>query len=576
MSIEETAVQIDVTVDNAEAISSLNEVNRSLGNLEDGAEATESAIKGTDRATRGLSSGLNSVSGSSNRAESQISKLAKGFLTLELAKKALEVTTRVLISSFNDYAATSAQNTQAQTAMVSELAELKSAFAEALFGGGNFELIVSEIRVTLELMTRAINTAAPAMQDLFGTQMREATGILNNFLPVLITFLEQMQRIVDVFQYLTDIVNPFDTFTAGARELSNVFSGESGLGEALKNYWRDVSGAEAFINPAVRAQDELTASLQRTTVAQAQASLEARRARYAAGQAAAAEAEAAGATAEATSGLNSFSSWFTRISEMAPAAQEGIRGTSRAVDELAEQLQIMENRNADLWAGFMAASAEVRAEEEERLGAIQDAADREFEIRSILNEKIKNQAEQTAAAALETNRLLQEQLSEQEELAAIQRQEKINEIANIAKEAGGVAGDFLSAGLDAAVAGKDFGKVALKMFGDYLASKGQAMFVEGTVDTAVGIASGNPKQIQQGGAEIAGGIALMAAGKGIGGAAKGKGGGGARASAAPTASAQPVQNTVNQVVNFGFVGDRRAAARDVAGVTEQGLRLGYQ
>jgi hypothetical protein len=460
--------------------------------------------------------------------------------------------------------------------MVSELGELKSAFAEALFGGGNFELIVSEIRVTLELLTRAIRTASPAMQDLFGTQMREATSSLNNFLPVLITFLEQMQRVVDVFQYLTDIVNPFDTFTAGARELANVFSGESGLGEALKNYWIDVSGAEAFINPAVNAQDELTASLERTTVAQAQASLEARRARYAAGQAAAAEAEATAATAEATSGLNSFSSWFNRISEMAPAAQEGIRGTSRAVDELAEQLQIIEDRNADLWAGFMAASAEVRAEEEQRLGAIQDAADREFEIRSILNEKIKNQAEETAAAALETNRLLQEQLSEQEELAAIQRQEKISEIANIAKEVGGVAGDFLSAGLDAAVAGKDFGKVALKMFGDYLASKGQAMLVEGAVDTAVGIASGNPQQVAKGASELAGGAALMAAGKGIGGAAKGKGGGGARASAAPTASSQPANNTVNQVVNFGFVGDRRAAARDVAGVTEQALRLGYE
>jgi hypothetical protein len=148
-------------------------------------------------------------------------------------------------------------------------------------------------------------------------------------------------------------------------------------------------------------------------------------------------------------------------------------------------------------------------------------------------------------------------------------EEKQDRIASIAGDIGSLSAGLMADGFDAGFTGKDFGKEALKSIGDFMAKKGQALLVQGGVDLALSLF--NPKLGPQGGAEIAGGAALIAAGKGLGGIAKsGKGGGGGSpAKAAPASSAGSVKNvTLNSSVSMGFVGDRRSAARELQSINE--------
>lgn len=111
---------------------------------------------------------------------------------------------------------------------------------------------------------------------------------------------------------------------------------------------------------------------------------------------------------------------------------------------------------------------------------------------------------------------------------------------------------------------KERKEAAKKAIGGVLTAEGGGLVAQG-IGNLIAL---NPI----GALQIAGGASMIAAGKKLG--AGSAGGGGGAASAPASVPAQNIQagssTTINPVVNFGFVGDRRAAYRDVEEANRRG------
>lgn len=259
------------------------------------------------------------------------------------------------------------------------------------------------------------------------------------------------------------------------------------------------------------------------------------------------------------------------VSDVTEATRSHISAINDEAEAEQEAQRAREERGRRLQELLDESYAQVR-DNEERLQAEQENA----------RERERQRAEDEAAERLKIEQDLiarmEEARREYENNQARAMRERLDKIKSEASGAADAISGLLGAGLDAGFEKrKDFGKVALKMIGDYMVKRGGAMLTEGAVDLAVGAVSLNPQQVAVGAAKTAGGAALITGGKALGAA----GGGGGGKKAAPTATATPAiapttqSTTINNQISFGFVGDRRAAARDVAQVSEQSARLGY-
>lgn len=120
---------------------------------------------------------------------------------------------------------------------------------------------------------------------------------------------------------------------------------------------------------------------------------------------------------------------------------------------------------------------------------------------------------------------------------------------------------------------EEFKKNSGKIIGGMISNLGKTMVAAGVAISIGDPAAGFLPNPARGAALIGAGTAAIVLGATLGAAGGGKT---KAAAAAPTAPGGNSQSTViNQTVQFGFVGDRRAAARDVAIETDRAARLGY-
>jgi len=182
------------------------------------------------------------------------------------------------------------------------------------------------------------------------------------------------------------------------------------------------------------------------------------------------------------------------------------------------------------------------------------------------------QAVEQAAALEQRNeqrRLADEELLEQQRLAYEAQQALAEENARRQEQiqqrlVGGVTS--LNSAILAAEgkSAKERRRALRKALGQEMVVKGQALLAEGTATIAA-----NPVK---GGLQIAGGIALQAAGRAF--ANGGRGGGGGGSNAAPRQAVTNQDVTFIQQTQFGFVGDRRAATREIENINREALERG--
>jgi len=571
MTTETATYIINVDVKNQEAVDQLNRTAASLNVMGSAADRSAKEIDDVTRSSRSASAAQRGLDSSSSKLGKAITGLAAGFITLELAKKAVQAVTRTLSASFAAFAETNTVASTQITEAKRSLTELQAALGEVIFGGETGNAIFETLNRTMHLFKSFVDENREAIQTL--------TSVLTTVFEVaMISVLVTIDLVSKAVEYIKL------TFESWQNAVTALIASFTGLIALL------TGGLLTVMRVVLTAIGNLIgglASLARATGMDGMATMLDGVAASMDGYAAAMERGAAAAVEFARGqgdvvvqtgrnqldntreflGLNDDpNAAFERPTELRPStpATPGVsdgevatavgrsRGGSRPIRQEVE-IVVVESKDS---LGALTTSEGAKA-----AVALQALKARQ----ALLLE-----AELVSAEAMRVMRL-DAAIAEADEIARI-FEERMRRISDIAREVGSTAGGFLGAGLDAAFSGKDFGKVALKMIGDYLASKGSAMLTEGAVDIAVG-AFGNPAQVARGAAEVAGGTALVATGKGLGGAAKGRGGG--RVGAVPTASAAPTQGNVVNNVSFGIVGDRRAAAREVAYVTEQGARLGF-
>jgi len=189
-----------------------------------------------------------------------------------------------------------------------------------------------------------------------------------------------------------------------------------------------------------------------------------------------------------------------------------------------------------------------------------------------VREQATKLAEAQAAALMHRNelrRLADEELLEQQRLAYEAQQALAEENARRQEQiqqrlVGGVTS--LNSAILAAEgkSAKERRRALRKALGQEMVIKGQALFAEGAATVIA-----NPAK---GALQIAGGIALQAAGRGF--ANGGGGGGGGRSNAAPRQAVTNQDITFIQQTQFGFVGDRRAATREIENINREALERG--
>ena len=437
------------------------------------------------------------------------------------------------------------------------LNSLRVAAADAALGGGNAELIFSNLSVAMQRVTEIINENDAALREF----TREGVAFVIEGLGLLIESVGQARIVfvelraavqasieglllldstirtvatgglTEIYRRLNDLEGPLDRFLRRSGEIS----GELDIGRGVAGAFADETGRVA----------QVTANFARAL----------REGRSAVG-------EQILTVNELIDRYAVLRGLFGGGQDAPPSGLSGGSGGSGDDDEAKRERQQEIEREAE--------SLRITIEGLQAKGAAKLAAEEAEEMRLAEKRELRKQRDQELADNLIR---IEEHLAQKRSEIA---QREADEAAALLQERQDMAREYASSigGLIAELAGgqRKALDVIKQFIGQELIAKGQSFLLE-----AAAMAFIPGKQPLAAGL-IAASVAMIAAG-----AKLSKTGGGARSTSAASAGTAPLpqaaqateQRTVTTQVNFGVVGDPRAAAQMVADMNRRAIREGY-
>ena len=512
----------------------------------------DSDLLTTSRRLEGVENNLESLAREGRQASTSLRGVGRaalgaigGLVSLEAAKQALTSTINVLRASIEAYAESSEEGRRTVDAVSSSINSMKAALGEAIIGGDNAQVVVESLNETFDKLRQYIDDNSEAIAqltvdglELFGETV-EKTLVLIDDLRV-------------IFAGLNHVLS--DTDTALGRVVGVLQEAERQInltGRAFR-FLRDQ--AEAVLPPIEEGSfrfmhlEQAADGASNSVLNYASSLVEAARI----------SSEVFGAASD--------------IGVPEPPRRRGRRDDSEECKLALQEEFFAAEREAQKTQQQQ--MMELLAEQEQaRIDLIAQAAKAEEIEQSLIREKEFEAQMSHLVRMAEMEKAMRDQagaqkLAGQEKLEAdlaAQREKWTKFGQDAASTASRLA-------LAASVGSAKERKKALKQaLGQELITKGGALVATG-IGNAIAL---NPK----GALEIAGGVSMIAAGAKLAGGGGG-GGGGKGAKTPPTNStpASATNNTQNVVINqntsFGFVGDRRAATREIEQINERSIERG--
>lgn len=534
----------------------------------------DSDLLATDQRLERVEEGLEAVAREARQAGKAFGRVGvaaggavAGLVSMELAKRALETATRAATASIEAFAEVNEEAAGYLAATSAELDILKVAFGEALIGGENLTNMTGQLNFVLQSLTDLVNTNQEAFQRLSRTGLQIA---LNGAISLGQGFI----RLAQFATFMKSVIQA----SAVAFQLAGAKSDEfavrltMGLQDAISGATRTMADfAQTLLDFAGPMLGPLGDELQVFVdsidgVAEAQENYTQTLAE-----------EHAHVVAN-----------ITRLEGELRAAQDSGLETVNDLQTAYDALTVTrEGLNAAIEDGTIAMHASSEAESSGGSGTGSGEPDEEVKL---LSDVLAEQAVVRKAAGfalLEAQRLEQErQLEAQAEFLAAQqmaeeeafaiRQASVRrqqaELKELRDKHTAIATDgaksLQSALLAVSVGTAKQRKAALKKaLGQELIQRGGALIAQG-IGNAIAL---NPK----GGFEIAGGASMVAAGAKLSGGGGGKGGSPTANTTPPSSTTNTTNITYNQSTQFGFVGDRRAAIKELEEINQGSQDRGY-
>ena len=447
-----------------------------------------------------------------------------GLVSMELAKRALAGAVRGVTASIRAFAETNEEAQAGLDNLNSSLEDLKVAFGEAIIGGDNASATIGVLSERLDVLTGFVEDNSDDIGDLARVSLQT-------------------------------LISSFQGAGTAALSLARALTFIALANEAVQTSANDSQQRVDQFGDAIESQG---ARLQRMAD-----SLEDLQNNFSTFD----FAEASAGTGQATSNILDYAG---AVLEAARAHRVLRSSSGSGVDEEAEKA--------------LAAAQLIAAGEFKRVEAIKDAARMEGEARKAAQDSAFEKEKEYQMLQLESQKeFLVAQAVLEAEFTTMRNEQRLaaQEAADAAMEAQQKKTIAITQSLAAstqklalaASAGtaKERKKALKKALGQELLSRGGALIAQG-IGNAIAL---NPI----GALQIAGGASMVAAGAKLGGGGGGgKGGGGAGGSTArstPAAATTNTQNvTINQSTQFGFVGDRRAATREIEEINRRSMDRG--
>lgn len=512
----------------------------------------DSDLLTTSRRLEGVENNLESLAREGRQASTSLQGVGRaalgaigGLVSLEAAKQALTATINGLRASIEAYAESNEEGRRTVDAVSSSINSMKAALGEAMIGGDNAQVVVESLNETFDKLRQYIDDNSEAIAELtvdglelFGSTV-EKTIVLVDDLRV-------------IFTGLNHVLN----------------DSESALGKVIGV----LQSAERHINLTGRAFEFL-----RNQAEAALPSIEDGSVRF---------MHVERAADDASNSILDYASSLVeaaRISSEVFGAASDV-GVPEPPGDGRDDRDNGEERKLALQQEFFAAQREAQKEqqrammellgeqEKARIDLIAQAAKAEEIEQSLIREKEFEAQMAHLMRMAEMEKAMRDQagaqkLAGQEKLEAAQAAQR-QKWTKFGQDAASSAQRLaLAASVGSA---KERKKALKKALGQELITKGGALIATG-IGNAIAL---NPK----GALEIAGGASMVAAGAKLAGGGGGGGGKGAKTPPANSTPASATNNTQNVVINqntsFGFVGDRRAATREIEEINERSVERG--
>jgi len=489
----------------------------------------DSDLVTTDNRLEQVENGLEAVAREARQAGNSFRRVGvaaggavAGLVSMELAKRALGGAVRGATASIRAFAETNEEAQASLGVVSSSLDELKLAFGEALVGGDNAAGMAANLSAVMEELTGFVEENKEAIQEFAMNALERIIQLFTAASTVALNFAEGILfvqiAIEDFNNSVNDSADRVDQF-----------------GDAIET---DRDRLQQMSNSVV----DLRESLQSLNFDQI--------------------------AAETNAGTNGWIDYANSVMGAARAHEEvrRSRGGSSGVDE--EAAKVLSQAQLIAEAEFQSGLALKQSLLDKDL-ARKEAGQLLLEEQALIQQKqLESQAEflrLTAEQEKEAARALGEaKLAGQEKLnAAMEEQRK--KMTDVAVS----TASSLQTALLAVSSGsaKERKKALKKALGQELIQRGGALIAQG-IGNAIAL---NPI----GALQIAGGGSMVAAGAKLGASGGGGSGGTPAAKSTPPAATTNTQNvTINQQTQFGFVGDRRAATREIEEINRRSMDRG--
>lgn len=622
---------IQVNVDSSQLqalIRQLDEAQAELSSVKTEADQTASAMNNLQGEANQAASAMNNLGAESSRAGSQVSEASgqvQGFsisgakaavagaamgVAMVAVEKAMELAAQAAAAinqATIDYIRTSQAGRAAIDGYTEALERSKQEIAKAIADTGLYQKAAEGLTAILPQLTTEIIKGIGAIEDAITIYM-EYKYVIDGVVGVIQKMIPGLQSVLDIIKVSKVVwdgtVQVLDSVATSIRESTTEVEEQTPAIQTATSTWDRLTGAmnnniDSAINVgreyrAVAAVSELAGRL----VGFFQPSLQA-------------QADAADAAAAASA------AYTTQMEAEAQALRETIAARNQLDDQVQSHIQrVLADDSAEIRIArerliFQATDEQVTSllalweiEDAAREQRTRDEAERtRIEAEQARErERIRQQEVRDLEASIsEAQRIVTEAGAEAGSIIAeaqarlIERgqtlygpafdledlenmsDKSINQLGNYSEGAISALGTLKTAGADismglasslgsAALSGEKSGKEFKKIIGDLLKSQGLALALQGA-------AASIPPPFNPSGNPVAGATMIGIGGAMLGlSAAFGAGGGSSPSVAPPRAVGS--SSSVSVQSNFGFVGDRRSAARDVAEVQRDATRRG--
>jgi hypothetical protein len=490
----------------------------------------DSDLVTTDNRLERVETGLEAVAREARQAGNSFRQVGvaaggavAGLMTMELAKRALGGAVRGATASIRAFAETNEEAQASLGVMSDSLEDLKLAFGEALIGGDNAAGMAANLSAVMEELTGFVEENKEAIQEFASGALERIIQLFTAASTVALNFAE---GILFVQIAIEDFNNSVNDSADRVDQFGNAIETDRDRLQQMSNSVVDLRESLQSLN-----FDEIAA--------------------------------------ETNAGTNGWIDYANSVMGAARAHEEVRRSRrgSSGVDE--EAAKVLSQAQLIAEAEFQSGLALKQSLHDKDL-ARKEAGQLLLEEQALIQQKqLESQAEflrLTAEQEKEAARAMNEsKLAGQEKLnAAMEEQRK--KMTNLTVG----AAQSLEKAILAVSSGsaKERKKALKKALGQELLSRGGALVAQG-IGNAIAL---NPI----GALQIAGGASMIAAGAKLGGGGGGgKGGGAPAARSTPAAATSNTQNiTYNQQTQFGFVGDPRAATRQIEELNRKSMDRG--